>query len=187
LRLTLPQPGSTLCQPAAVPIPPLDADGLLPSGRHLATIQEVEQVFVRAFPGSRTRRTIFTSWVRHRSTLQAIVTFQVQWLDGSFVTSVENPADLDVVTWIVREDWDSLASSEQQAAATLLNGHLTKIVWHCDSWHGRLVQPQHPDYATTTAKEEAAWDWNFSLVTAKYPQFGHPRFRTARKGFLAIR
>jgi hypothetical protein len=92
-----------------VPIPQLDSDGLLPTGRHLATIQEIEQAFVLSFPGSTTRRTVFTGWVRHRSKLEAIVPVKVQWVDGSFVTSVENPADVDVINWISRGDWESLS------------------------------------------------------------------------------
>src|SRR3954452_15377682 len=91
-----------------MPIPALDADGLLPPGRHTASVAEVKAAFVDPFGGSASRMAIFTGWRMHRESLQNVVPGMYQWIDGSFVTSKLDPGDIDVVTFIDGVQYDAM-------------------------------------------------------------------------------
>lgn len=77
-------------------IPSLDPDGLLPTGIHRATVEEILERFGT---GSDRRRDLgirldqLIALARHVRARRMLV-------DGSFVTSKLEPGDLDIVVWL---------------------------------------------------------------------------------------
>jgi len=69
--------------------------GCLPSPPvlHEAAPDEVRTTFVEAFPISETRRTIWSTYEAHTAAWKQLLRGEAreQWLDGSFVTSKEDP------------------------------------------------------------------------------------------------
>lgn len=96
-----------------MPVPVFTADGLLPPGRHVATVVDVEQALVEPFPES-TRRSLFASWRARRDALLALLPV-VEWVDGSFVGAKPVPADIDLVTILSVEDHDGLTVTDRDA------------------------------------------------------------------------
>ena len=86
-----------------MPIPKLDVHGLLPAGVHDCTLMEIETVFARNAHRRRLYRdfaSCFEDELRSRFAAPILV-------DGSFVTSAEEPNDVDVVLDVLgvsRED-----------------------------------------------------------------------------------
>lgn len=85
-------------------IPALDAEGLLPQGRHPATLNEVYERFVEDAPNRSRRELVFAAL---RVELQLLVQFggpSTVWLDGGFVThKAAAPHDADIV-YLCRDD-----------------------------------------------------------------------------------
>lgn len=126
-------PWSVWCR-SAVGLPDFTAQGLLPSGVHDATVDDVHESLVAAFDGSVSREPIFRWWREHRAALDFICPVAEQWVDGSFVTAKPDPADIDIVTVFDGEDVDALPVFKQVLLRYLLNGADTKNPWLCDSY-----------------------------------------------------
>ena len=76
-----------------MPIPNLDAHGLLPAGVHDCTLMEIEAVFA----GNAHRRRLYRDFAScFKDELRARFAAPIL-VDGSFVTSAEAPNDVDVV------------------------------------------------------------------------------------------
>ena len=90
-------------------------------------------MFVDAFPKSKTRRRLFMRWERHRAALVSLVRAEAQWIDGTFVTSKEDPRDIDLVTIIDGPAKEILAPPLQDMVRALLGGKDTKAAWGMDS------------------------------------------------------
>lgn len=75
-----------------MPIPNLDATGLLPSGIHECTLDEIRT----RFAGWGRRREIFDAFARYLAEAHGSV---VSWVavDGSFTTGAEHPNDVDLI------------------------------------------------------------------------------------------
>ena len=68
------------------------------------SLELLEEHFVRAFPGSESRKRLFESFQRYLDRFQKeIFPWFEMWVDESFVTRKENPRDLDVVVFL---DWE---------------------------------------------------------------------------------
>ena len=80
-----------------MPIPALNADGLLPSGVFDCTLAEVRMQF-GSFQGSDMRQRLFGRLEELVITMQRSGLFEGLLLDGSFVTSKAAPNDIDVVS-----------------------------------------------------------------------------------------
>lgn len=114
-------------------IPAFTDEGLLPPGCHPATVEEVRERFVDAFPESATRAAIFTFWQHHRAATRDLVTVHADLLDGSFVTDKQDPADLDLVALLDGPAYDELPVHRRQLVASLFAGPHTEAVWQCDA------------------------------------------------------
>jgi hypothetical protein len=117
-----------------VPLALDPATGLLSPGIHTATMAEVESVFVAAFPSSRTRRPIFDLWIIYRQAITSLLPIAEQWLNGSFTTGKQDPADADVVTFLAHTETDSLAEHERILLLGLFHGKKTKDGCRCDAY-----------------------------------------------------
>lgn len=95
-------------------IPSLDPDGLLPTGIHRATVEEILERFGT---GSDRRRDLgirldqLIALARHVRARRMLV-------DGSFVTSKLEPGDLDIVVWL--DDYYVQLLEAQDASAQML-------------------------------------------------------------------
>jgi hypothetical protein len=82
----------------SVGLPELDHQGRLPVGRHVATLDEVRDVFVSAAPNAHIRESIYGAMRLHLNRLVEIGGPAKVWINGGFVThKAEAPADVDLV------------------------------------------------------------------------------------------
>lgn len=79
-----------------MPIPDLNADGLLPQGVFDCDLPEVRARF-GAFQGSDQRSKLFTRLTDLASAMRQSGMFEALLLDGSFVTAKPAPNDIDLV------------------------------------------------------------------------------------------
>lgn len=97
----------------------------------LATIQ---RIFVEEIQLSATRKAIFEDFIVYNEALKNIIlTGFTQWIDGSFVTQKRNPNDIDLVTFIDFEVYntneieiDELRRT-RQTTNTIIDGYFVKI------------------------------------------------------------
>ena len=79
-----------------------DNNGLLTPDRAIScTLDELRIHFVDNIP-SKTRLGIFNNYVEYSNNLKKLLGVKElkQWINGSFVTSIQNPKDIDFVTFI---------------------------------------------------------------------------------------
>jgi hypothetical protein len=87
-------PGSRYALVRSVAIPNFTSAGLLPTGIHLATLQEVELAFGR---GTDTRIRLYENLCAFLELARSFQMFTAIVIDGSFVTNEPDPSDVDVV------------------------------------------------------------------------------------------
>src|SRR5688572_20967940 len=97
-----------------MPVPPFDSDGFLEPGRHVATAAEMKVALVDGIPTSNNRAELFAAWETHRQTLSYLIEVQQQWLGGSFVSAKPDPGDIDSVSFIEGEVFDSLPEQHRR-------------------------------------------------------------------------
>ena len=74
---------------------------LVPSEKITIDLATLEQVFVKDFPNSTTRKDLFDNYLRYIDAFAKEITPHfTQWINGSFVTKKEDPKDIDFVTFI---------------------------------------------------------------------------------------
>ncbi|MEM6878639.1 MAG: hypothetical protein AAF544_08780 [Bacteroidota bacterium] len=119
-----------------------NARGLIePPGIHKLSNEEFEQIFVKDFSDSLTRRPLFEQLVAYSERIRDEVTDSfVQWIGGSFTTRKKNPRDIDVLTILD----GSLYDRKEQ----LLITELSK-----DSYFGKGVDPYFLAKRATNHKE----------------------------------
>lgn len=128
----------------------------LPPGLHPATVDDVEATLVTGFPNSSTRREIFDGWMGLRDTMSNVVSLRKQWLDGSYVTTKEDPGDADLVVHLDGTEVEALDAIAEATLKGLVAGPGTKAAWHCDSYP--LVE-YPPGHALRALYEQALSYW----------------------------
>ena len=89
-----------------MPVPDFNASGLLPPGVHVCTLEEAKERF-GSFHGSDRRPTLFDSLRALMADMQRADLFVAIVLDGSFVTAVAAPNDIDLILVLRRtHDWN---------------------------------------------------------------------------------
>ena len=142
-----------------MPLPPFDANGLLPMGQHACTEAEVQAELVTAFPGSPTRAPIFAHWRLLRLGLIHLLGAVEQWLDGSFVENNDAPNDADVVTVYDGPSHDAMPEGARAVVTSLCLGKKTAAMWHCDSYPVAIYPPGHPHHAASQASLQYWQNW----------------------------
>ena len=100
-----------------------DAFGsVLPEGVWPSILLEVERKLVNDFSTSRTRARVFDGLQIYLRDLQNLGLSGLIWIGGSFVTSKDNPADVDVLSLVPSALVNRLAPHDQQFALSLLEG-----------------------------------------------------------------
>jgi hypothetical protein len=105
---------------------------LLPPGIHDVDPSELDNHFLSAFGASRTRRTLIDGFQRYIEALKKYaVPFEI-WLDGSFVTSKEDPNDIDLVVFAPASELNALPLADQNSLRGLFDRPSCKSVFGCD-------------------------------------------------------
>ena len=126
---------------------------LLPQGLHPCTLAEVEQRMAENFTTSRTRRSIFSGLQFYLRDCQALGVGGRIWLDGSFVTGKNNPADIDVISLVSSDFLNRLSVDEQTELLRLLNGgESTKARYDVHSFGALALQKTDVDYLDNARK-----------------------------------
>jgi len=137
-----------------VPIDFAAGEDHLPPGRHQASVEEVGERLVEAFPESATRRPIYDQWLELREAIRAIVPLERQWLNGSFVSRKPNPRDLDVASFVDGNAVEALTGPERAALDSLCGGSDTERFPLCDSFLIVNYANGHPLAAVAREIEE---------------------------------
>ncbi len=109
-----------------------DDSHTLPPGPHLATVQEIEEGLVDGFPRSQTRRLIFEDWSRLLAALTTDIPITTHWIHGSYVTTKQNPGDVDVLSHYDGPAFDALDQTARDRFNALISGKGTAAP-RCDS------------------------------------------------------
>lgn len=134
----------------------LGANGLLPTGLHRVTVDQVHSAFVAPFPTSANRQKLYEQWLLHREAIATLVPVQRQWLNGSYVTAKVDPGDVDVVTFVDGAVLEALDPAPLALLESLVSGHDTRDLWGIDSFLVATYAEDHPAYATSR-RTEGAW------------------------------
>lgn len=129
----------------------------LPPGLHPATEGDVEATLVNGFPGSASRRDIFDRWLQLRRAIAALVTQREHWLDGSYVTTKDDPGDADIVVHLDGPEVDRLDASACTSLEALVAGKVTRAAWRCDSYPLVEYPAGHP-LRTVYEQSRAYWE-----------------------------
>ena len=98
-----------------MPIPLLNADGVLPAGLHEATLGEVRERF-GVFRETDRRVQLYGRLEQLVATLQRSQLFIAVIVDGSFVTAKPQPEDIDLIVVLHRShDWTADLSASDYA------------------------------------------------------------------------
>jgi hypothetical protein len=99
--------------------------GLLPTGRHACSIDEVEQHFVVDAPFPDERRRIFDAFLVWAGGVGALLPGARCWIDGGFVThkTWAAPQDVDVVVFATADAVNALRESDQQLLMSMMTQH----------------------------------------------------------------
>jgi len=107
-----------------MPIPPLEADGLLPEGIHDCSLEEVHESFGR-FRGSDRRPRLYKNLERLVRELRRFRIRIALVIDGSFVTSEPRPNDIDLLL-VLPAEWDFEAELPPDTYSLLSKRHVKK-------------------------------------------------------------
>lgn len=164
-------------------IPQLTTAGLLPNGRHLTDLPEIEDIFVTRAPNARVRKRIFRAFQLYVDILEEILPTGTLWVDGGFCTyKPDPPNDIDLV--IVAEP-SLLTGQAVLDLASLLT--LQSVSSYMPSLQAGRLQPMGGLIDAFlmrrgAAAEEQYWDGVWSSV--KGPN-GKP-IMGATKGYLEV-
>lgn len=107
--------------------------------------QELERRFVAEFPHSNTRSDIYEGFIKLRNEALAQGIQATQWVDGSYLTSKNDPDDIDVVTFV---DYDAVNALSQPQLDFLNNnlngGESTKKDYSTHTFFVPSCEPTHP-------------------------------------------
>lgn len=120
-----------------MPIPAFDATGLLPTGIHDGTIEEI----AARFAASPDRRSLWETLLQYLAELRRWPLAQELLLDGSFVTSEPAPHDIDAIL-VLRDDYD-LTQEVSPFEYNLRSHSMIKRTYGLDVF---VVRPRSPEY-----------------------------------------
>ena len=161
------------------------SERVLPDGVYSCDETELRRVFVEGFEGSKTRDVICKGFLDLRGEVAKLGISATQWVDGSFVESKLDPADVDVVSFCDYDALNGLVASAQVTLVQLVNGgEGTKAVYQT---HTFLVPacPQGHAYHPTYEAARSYWRKWFG-TTRGIPNPPGPDLPGHSKGFLQM-
>lgn len=150
-------------------IPRLTKDGLLPRGRHAATMAELEACFVFGAPHPAERDLLWRAAATHMRVARQTLGPVTAWVDGGFVThKAIAPKDVDVVYVLPGAQLDTAFVADAPRVLALLTLKDMIIGQPSAGWLDRL-QPVGGLVDAFVAVEESAqqlsyWDGLWSSV-----------------------
>jgi hypothetical protein len=124
-----------------------NADGYLDAGIHDVELAEIEEHLVNGFPNSNTRPTIITGYKKHRAELEHLNIDIEQLLDGSFVSTKNDPNDIDLVCFADADVIDNLSPLDKQKFHNLVMGKSTQSFYNCDAYFCPTVPENDSRYS----------------------------------------
>jgi hypothetical protein len=129
-------------------LPTFDRHGNLPIGNLFepnaprlslldATLAQIKERFVDAFPHSNTRQQVWDGWMRHRVELEKLGLPYASLVDGGFVTASAHPKDIDICLMMEAKAINDLQASDNAAymkLAELTDTTKTKPLYLCDTY-----------------------------------------------------
>jgi hypothetical protein len=146
-----------------------NSSGYLDAGIHAATLDDIEEFLVRAFPNSTTRPKIFEGYKRHREALKALGLKVEQFLNGSFASTKSDPGDIDLVCFVDARALDNLTVEQQQEFARLVSGPITKEEYLCDAYYAPMVHPEDPAFGECRSNRKY-WAGEFGFDRSEQPK-----------------
>lgn len=156
-------------------IPPVDDQKPTSANRSPYLLQPVD--FIKIFGFTQERVTILQGLFKYRSELYKVgITSGFQWLDGSFVTDIENleqrpPNDIDVVTFFYLPE-NETQQSFLPKTKNLLNTNFTKPQFKVDVYPVVLGQEINPAL--------------IDRISYWYSMWSHRKSDNMWKGFIKI-
>lgn len=116
---------------------------LIPEGNILSSLRELESQFVHTFPTSKTRKNNYEKYLKYINDLKMLLGEKElkQWINGSFVTQVVNPNDIDLVTFIEFEERDLYAKDLKKFEASGANE-----IYGVDAYLLTVFPQDHPKH-----------------------------------------
>jgi predicted nucleotidyltransferase len=108
-----------------MPIPALNAEGLLPEGVHDCTLDEIRDRF-GAFQRTDHRCRLFERLERYVAAARASGLVVAVIVDGSFVTAKDEPSDVDVIV-VLRKDHDFRATLRPMEYNVVASGQIRRM------------------------------------------------------------
>ncbi len=95
-------------------IPDLTSDGWLPPGRHPASLEDIELIFVKRAPHADHRDLLFRTLTVYLDMVQQLLPRGSAWVDGGFCTYKDAaPHDVDITLLVPRSRAEDMAFIEQ--------------------------------------------------------------------------
>jgi hypothetical protein len=127
-------------------IPAFLPTGLLPAGRYLTDVREVEGRLVAPFGLSMTRRRLYAGWRERREQISVRLPLQMEWAGGSFCTAKRDPADFDVVVFFRAEEYVALDAVGKAEVDVLLAGLGSRFRFGTHSFPVAILPTGDPSY-----------------------------------------
>ena len=148
---------------------------LIPNTNIISSVTELKQHFVDAIP-SETRSANFEKYIRYSDALKKVVGENPlrQWINGSFVTRLANPHDIDLITFI---DHNIITRLGHQLDDFGAKG--AESIYGVDAYIMEMYPEDHEKYFFSKS-DEAYWMDRFDKTRRDISGKKHP------KGFLEI-
>ncbi|MEU6387020.1 hypothetical protein ABZ847_26070 [Streptomyces bauhiniae] len=167
-------------------IPPLTPGGMLPVGRHPATLEEVRDTFVVRAPHAGRRQRLYSALELYVELVRDLLPRATLWVDGGFCTHKPTPPkDIDLVLFASRR----LVQHFDQEEWTRMNQLLTlqNLTAQSPPTLAGRIQPMGGLIDAFLAEEGNQadidlWDHNWSLVKGDDGKI----IEGERKGYLEV-
>lgn len=128
-------------------IPAFNDDGNLPEGVYDCTEASIEEAFVSRFPESTVRSELYSGFRSLRTLARNASTPATQWVDGSFVTTKQDPDDIDVLSFVDYDTLTRLPRDKYDEVFALLGAREeTKKKFGCHTFLELCCPPGHPHF-----------------------------------------
>lgn len=114
-----------------MPIPDLDGTGLLPTGIHLCTLDEIEAKFASVAHTDQ-RRSLWGKFRRFVARVRPMDHWTAVFVDGSFVTDEAAPSDIDAILLVKPSGSPSAAPGQLERDLYALESEGVKSLYSVD-------------------------------------------------------
>ncbi|NCC53792.1 MAG: hypothetical protein EOM20_21660 [Spartobacteria bacterium] len=129
-------------------------NGYLDAGIYDMEIDEMEGSFVDAFPASNTRSGVFSGYRRHHADLISVGLEVEEMIDGSFISTKNDPGDIDFVCFVNAHELDRLPQEKKELFHNLVSGKKTRDAYLCDAYFCPIVPEDDPLFPKLRAQRK---------------------------------